>query len=796
MTGKKKKPKKERLKLGVRSMAFRYSIFFSLSIFIIFFIYFIITLVYSVQLVAEDTRKNTENLTELTLSRLTNALSRVEQMPLVLGKSLDEPSPDYYEILRILQGIVLDDPYIFGTCLAFEPYAYQRDSLYYAIYSYETPKGLRTKYLGGRSYNYFTKDWYRIPKEQNKPGWSEPYYDLGAGDTLMCTYSVPFYKNFKGEQRLMGVLTLDVSLSSLGKIVSKIKVYESGFGVLISKGGIIIYAPDSTLINKNILEIAKERKNKALEEIVQKMMNGESGYESFSGLDKKKSSEVYYSPLASTGWSVGVIFPTEEVYASLLDLVKYLLAAFGIILVVVLLVSILITNRLTSPIKKLVRLTHQIGHGDFSVEIPRVKRRDEIGVLANSFSVMLEHLRNYIQDLEKTTAEKKQIESELNIAHTIQMGMLPREFPLRSECELFAVLDSARAVGGDLYDFFFLDQDHMFISVGDVSGKGVPASLFMTVVRTLFRSRTMDGQPLHQIMSLINQELCKDNPNVMFVTMVSGIINLKTGFIELCNAGHNPPLLMHKDGKVKRINLFPAIPLGIMEYHQYKTEKIQMEPGDRLVLYTDGVTEALNLQDDFFTEKRLLKVLHEHSAADVPALVKGVVDSIHTFAEGVEQADDITLLILGFQKTGVQTHLPMETRHLSVRNQLEELPLIVACVEEITRLWNISSKTSMEINLVLEELFANIVFYAFPDKKEHRIDMAFELLSPGLLQIRIEDDGRYFDLIEASEEVKTDVSLEERKIGGLGIHFVKQMMDGMKYIRKGGKNCVILIKHF
>jgi sigma-B regulation protein RsbU (phosphoserine phosphatase) len=779
----------------MKSMAVRYSIFLSLSIFLIFFIYFIITLAYSVQIIAEDTRKNTENLTELTLSRLTNALSRVEQMPLILGKSLAEPSPDYYEILRILQGIVLDDPYIFGTCIAFEPYTFHKDSLYYAIYSYESPKGLRTKYLGGRSYNYFTKDWYRIPRQESKPSWSEPYYDLGGGDTLMCTYSVPFYYNLRQGQKFMGVLTLDISLSSLGKIVSKIKVYESGFGVMISKNGVVIYAPDSTLINRNVLEFARERKNKTLEKVVQKMMNGESGYESFSGIDGR-TSEVYYSPLAATGWSVGVIFPLEEVYASLLDLVKYLLAAFGIILVVVLLASILITNRLTSPVKKLVRLTHQIGHGDFTVEIPKVKRKDEIGVLANSFSVMLDHLRNYIQDLERTTSEKKLIESELNIAHTIQMGMLPREFPMRSECELFAILDSARAVGGDLYDFFFIDQDHMFISVGDVSGKGVPASLFMTVVRTLYRSRTMDGQPLHQIMSLINQELCKDNPNVMFVTMVSGIINLKTGFIELCNAGHNPPLLLEKSGKVKKIGLFPAIPLGIMEYHKFRTEKVQMEPGDRMVLYTDGITEALNIRGELFTDQRFRQVLRDKMNADVPSLVKGVVDSIHDFSAGVEQADDITLLILGFQKTGVHRQLPVESRDLTVRDKLEDLPLIVSCVEEISRTWNLSSKASMEVNLVLEELFTNIVFYAFADKKEHKIDIIFELLSPGLLQIRIEDDGRHFDLLEASEEVKTDGPLEERKIGGLGIHFVKQMMDGMKYTRKGGKNCVLLIKHF
>ena len=794
---KQKKPKKkqERLRLGFRSLAFRYSIFFSLAIFFVFFIYFVITLAYSAVMVTNDTQKDARTLAELTISRLENALSRVEQMPVVLGRSLEKPSPDYYEILRILQGIVMEDPYIFGTCLAFEPYSYVQDSLHYGIYSYETPRGLRTKFLGG-SYNYFAEDWYKVPKEIGRPTWSEPYYDLGTGDTLMCTYSVPFYNEIKGQQVFRGVLTLDVSLKSLGSIVSEIKVYETGFGFLISRRGAVIYSPDSSFINKNILDIAEEYKNTRLATIAERMMAGKSSFASFSGFRKQKSSEIYYSPLATTGWSVGIVFPNSEMYANLKDLVLYLLGAFGIILLVVFLVTIFMTRRLTRPLRKLVRITHQIGHGNFDVEIPKVKRRDEIGVLAKSFFVMLGQLQDHITKLQKTTAEKEKIESELSIAHTIQMGMLPREFPLRSEFfELFAVLDSARAVGGDLYDFFFLDKDHMFVSVGDVSGKGVPASLFMTVVRTLYRSRTMDGQPLHQIMAQINKELCKDNPNVMFVTMVSGIINLRTGTIELCNAGHNPPLIMNREGEVRRMNLFSAIPLGIEEYHGYKIEKIQLKPGDRLVLYTDGVTEALNAKGDMYHENRLSEVLHKNRTADVPTLVKKVVDSIHQFAVGVEQTDDITMLILGYQKSSEATEAPMETKKIRVPNQLEQLHFIVETVEEISRDWNISSKASMEVNLVLEELFTNIVFYAFPDKKEHLIDLTFNLSSSGILEVVIVDDGRYFDLMEASKEVKLDAALEERKVGGLGIHFVKQMMDEMSYERKGGKNVVTLKKY-
>lgn len=789
----KNRKKRERLRLGFRSLAFRYSMFFITAVIFIFLVSFIYTLVYTTEILVKEADKDTSTTMELTISKLQIPLREVEQIPNILARFVGKRDPNYSEIRKVLQQIVLDEPYVYGTCMAFEPYAFVTDSLYYAIYSYQGANGIRTKFLGGRSYDYFSMDWYSKAKELGKPVWSEPYFDMGGGDTLMCTYSVPLFRDIKGKETFIGVITLDLSLSAIGKAISRIKVFESGFGLLLSNNGVILYYPDSSLINKNIFEVAKEGNRPEIKRIANKLadtatlnnviMFGES------------TSTVKIAKLPSTDWYLGVVFPIRELFNDLISFLKYLGTIFLFSVAAILVVTVLITRRFTSPLRKLVKATHQIGQGDFDTEIPKIKRRDEIGVLTNSFSVMLRELKTYISSLQETTAEKEKIESELNIAHNIQMGMLPREFPLRSEFELFAVLDSARAVGGDLYDFFFLDQDHLFISVGDVSGKGVPASLFMTVVRTLFRSRTMDGQPLHQIMSVINKELQKDNPNMMFVTMISGIINLRTGYIELCNAGHNPPLVLSKDGMVERLNLFSAIPLGIQEYQGYQTEKVQLAPGDRLVLYTDGVTEAINKSNEFYHEKQLKEVLQKYQSEDVPNLVKEVVRSIHDFSAGVEQADDITLLILGYQKSSNQVELPAETRELRVRNQLEELHTITGTLEDISRQWNISSKAAMELNLVLEELFTNIVFYAFTDKNDHVITISFNLFSTGKLVIRIMDDGRYFDLLEAPAEVNTDAALEDRKIGGLGIHFAKQMMDEMHYERRSGKNVVTLTKY-
>ena len=788
-----KKKKSDRIRFGFRSLAFRYSIFFILAVMLIFLVSFIYTLVYTTQILAKEADNDISKTMELTITRLEKTFQEAEEVPKVLARFVGTADPNYSEMRKVLQGIVLSEPYIYGTSMAFEPYAFLKDSLYYALYSYQVGTEIRTRFLGGDSYNYFEREWYKKAKDEGKAVWTEPYYDEGGGDTLMCTYSVPLFRDVKGKETFIGVLTLDISLSVIGRAIAQIKVYESGYAFLVSGEGVIIYHPDSTLITQNIFTLASDSIRPRFQSLAKRIQDS-------SEVNKviilgRTTNTTKVELLPSTGWYLVVVFPVLEVFGDLLDFLKYLGIIFLFSILAVFIVTILITRRLTKPLRKLVKATHQIGQGDFDLELPRVKRRDEIGVLANSFTVMLDKLKEHIASLQKTTSEKEKIESELNIAHTIQMGMLPREFPLRSEFELFAVLDSARAVGGDLYDFFFLDKDHMFISVGDVSGKGVPASLFMTVVRTLFRSRTMDGQPLHQIMALINKELCKDNPNVMFVTMVSGIINLRTGTIDLCNAGHNLPLIMDREGEVRRMDLFSAIPLGIKEYHGYKTEKIQLKPGDRLVLYTDGVTEALNAKGEFYNESYLKEVLHEHRRADVPTLVKKVVDSIHQFALDVEQADDITMLILGYQKSSESAEVPLERKSIQLPNQLEKLHTIVETVEEISRDWNISSKASMELNLVLEELFTNIVFYAFTDKKEHLIDITFSLSSSGILEVVLVDDGKYFDLIEASEEVNLDAALEERKVGGLGIHFVKQVMDEMSYERKRGKNVVTLRKY-
>ncbi|MCK9424326.1 MAG: SpoIIE family protein phosphatase [Bacteroidales bacterium] len=778
-------------------LAFRYSLFFLVAILIIFFIAFVYSYGYSVRLLVEGAQKDADILTQQTIVRFENTLLPVELVPQTLVHALENPNVSYNDVIRIAKDFVIRNDVVFGSALAFEPYAFDKDTYWYAAYTFERSTGVIQKMLGGRNYDYFTKDWFRLPKLLNKPVWTEPYFDKGGGDTLMCTYSVPIYKSVNGSRKFIGVLTMDISLATFQEIVNGIKVYKSGYGFLISHNGRILTFPKPGFVNKNILDVA--RKGKGTETIlaIKNMMNGKTGFSSMDGLEAKHSSSfISYAPVSSTGWSFGIMFPSRELLSDLLQFLKDLLWIFSFSLVALLITTVLITRRLTRPISRLVEATRKIGQGDFHAKLPIRKSRDEIAQLTKAFSVMQDELSSYILNLQETTIAKEKIESELNVAHTIQMGMLPRGFNTPENWDLFATIDPAKAVGGDLYDFFYLDPDHLCIAIGDVAGKGVPASLFMMVTRTLLRAKLIANRPIEEVMQSINKELCLENPNQMFVTFFAGIVDLKTGEMDFCNAGHNYPYIISADGKVRQLKVRNGLPLGIFDTEKYTSGRFSFHSREILVLSTDGITDALNKSNDFFGEAQLTESLAMLANKSSKELTETLIYQLKRFSTGTEQADDITILALQYKDPRASKSDSMQNVQLNLANQLTELDKLVVQLESLAESWKIPGKTIMELNLVIEELFTNIVFYAFEEKSDHRIIVNFALMDSHRLRIQIIDDGKPFNLLEAKVSDQFGKPLEERKIGGLGIHFVREMMDGVEYQRTNDQNIVTLTKNF
>ncbi|MEI6436114.1 MAG: SpoIIE family protein phosphatase [Bacteroidota bacterium] len=781
----------------IRGLAFRYSLFFLVAIMIILFFPLVIGYGFSSILLLEKAKTEATILTKQTVAQFENVLQPTELVPQTLVQAMENPNISYSEVLRIARDFIIHDPFVFGTCLAFEPYLFNRDQYWCAPYAFEKNGKIQTRVLGSGNYDYFKMDWYRLPKLLNKPVWTEPYYDEGGGDTLMCTYSTPIYRKINGQRTFTGVLTMDVSLSGFAHIVKSINIFKTGYGFLVSRQGKIITSPKTVMNNQNIIDLAIAGRGRGTQIAIRQMLKGKSDFKDMDGIESKKNpSFLSFAPVSNTGWSFGIVFPKEELFDDLYTFLKFMSWIFGISILVLLLTTIFITRRMTRPIVRLVEATHKIGQGDFNAKLPIRKSRDEVAQLTRAFGVMQNELRSYIHNLEETTTAKEKIESELQVAHNIQMGMLPRGFKTPENWDLFATLDPAKAVGGDLYDFFYLDDDHLFIAIGDVAGKGVPASLFMMVTRTLLRAKATARLPLNQLMSSLNDELCKENPNEMFVTFFAGIVDLKSGVMEFCNAGHNYPYILHENGKLDQLKIRNGLPLGIFANSTYTTTTYSFNPSEILVMTTDGITDALNGANNFFGEAHLASFLTSLAKKDTKSLTDLLIAEVKRFSTGTEQADDITILALQYKDLLRKTSQAMQTYHLTLLNQVTELESLEAKIEELAEIWQIPIKVVMEINLVLEELFTNVVFYGYDDHETHLIKIEFHLIDEHQIQLRLEDDGKPFNLLEKNTGNVMDQPLSERQIGGLGIHFVKEMMNNIEYQRMGNNNIILLTKMF
>jgi len=778
-------------------LAIRYTRFFILAFLLVFSIAFYYTFSYTRAILDEDASQRASNITDLTISRISNVIRPVEQVPSTLSTALEVEKPDYRMIHELAKEFVLEDTVVFGSAIAFEPYMYDKKLYRYCPYVFETHNAVVERDLSSAEYDYFNKDWYLIPKQLGKAVWSEPYFDKGGGDTLMCTYSVPFYRWIKDKRVFAGVITMDISLGTFMHILKSARVYKTGFSYLMSSKGIMISHPNKAYINQDIHNVVIGESHSETDSVINQMLKGKRMFVKMRDLTHVKvPSWLYTAPVPHTNWIFAITFPSRELYAGLYEFFYNLIAIFLISLAAMILLTILITGKFIRPISRLVEATHRIGQGDFGTALPVFTSKDEISQLTNAFSQMKDELVNYIENLQDATAAREKIESELSVAHEIQMGLLPTNFPSRDDWDLAALLNPARAVGGDLYDFFFLDDDHLFIAIGDVSGKGVPASLFMVSARILFRSRVSLQVPLNQSVYEINKEICRENPNQMFVTFIAGIMDLKNGCLTYCNAGHNPPFLVGPGGKIKKLGNVHGIPLGIFEHATYTSGSILFSPGDAILLYTDGVTEAINSSGNFYGEKPMLEIVRHNSDLCPADLIHQLEDDVIGFMKGVDQADDITLLILRSKVMPGGETKSAEMKQISLQNKLGDLNRLVAELEQLAEEWEIPVKVSMELNLILEELFTNVVFYAFDDGRDHDIIVTFAHPAPGAIKIGMEDDGKAFNLLEKNTSDVVNHPIEDRQIGGLGIHFVKKLVNEITYERKNGKNIVLLTRNY
>ena len=389
--------------------------------------------------------------------------------------------------------------------------------------------------------------------------------------------------------------------------------------------------------------------------------------------------------------------------------------------------------------------------------------------------------------------QKQRMEQELNVGRDIQMSMLPHTFPAfpeRDDFSIHAALHPAREVGGDFYDFFLIDPERLCFCIGDVSGKGVPAALFMAVTRTLIKSRAADDPSTGSILTHVNDELVRNNSECMFVTVILGILHTGTGEVTIANAGHNPPYIKRADGAIERLETEKTCVTGVLKDMVFGEDKVLMAPGDTLLLYTDGVTEAMDSEQRLFSEPRLADMLATGRQPSVQALVEDITAEVRRFEGGTEQSDDITLLALCYE--GNSPEKPSAVLELTAENQISEIPRVNAAFNAFSEQQGLPQTVATRINVIFDELLTNIVSYAFRDEARHAINIRVEL-SEQLLRLTIDDDGLPFNPFEAAAP-DTSLPMDERETGGLGIHLVRSMVDDVSYQRRIDGNSLTLVK--
>lgn len=467
--------------------------------------------------------------------------------------------------------------------------------------------------------------------------------------------------------RIVAAFGADLTLEWLSKQVGELNLDSGNFGFLdesamdyslpdsysfiIGRNGDYIVHPDSRrVLNDNFFLHGGEDKGDKYKKLGKDMLAGKSGT-AFVEMDGIRSS-VFYGPF-STGWSMGIVVPTRTIMApgEVLGLTILIFIAIG------LLVAFFLIHRTVrhtaGPLTHLVKSTEEVAKGNFNAPLPELYRYDEIRQLRDAFENMQHSLTSYISELTEATSRQASMDRELDIARDIQFSMLPASFPERKDVDIFASLTPAKAVGGDLYDFFIRD-DKLFFCIGDVSGKGVPAAMVMTVTSALFRSLTRrDTQPA-SITRTLNNELCSHNDSLMFVTLFSGVLDLTTGKLLYCNAGHDAPILASTDGSVQYLQVDSNVAAGVMPDMEFKQQETVLQPGTTLFLYTDGLTEAENERHELFGMDRTLETAGMEGNVPPSMFIASVTTTVRSFVAGAVQSDDLTMLAIRY--TGKSSH--------------------------------------------------------------------------------------------------------------------------------------------
>jgi len=583
---------------------------------------------------------------------------RLHDIQVAVNNSIDEVEEDMSNpdsvFIAISHKLHLNPQVILGFGAGFEPNYYPEKGRWFEPYTIWVDGHVTTKQVGSADHDYFTYEWYVEGMKHDEGYWSNGYFFEVAGKRMMiCTFSKPVYDD---KRRKVGVYGGDISLEMIHDyLISKdLRANTEGVitvsrdlegdphqwvrSIIVDRNGYYISHPDKEyMLRDNFFEAITLKTDTVADRMVSDMKAGKKG--SADLMVDGVPSTVFYSPLERTGWSLVVILPNPRYYAVVIEFCLVLSSILLIGLLAVYIISCITIRRAARPLQVLANSADEVAKGNFNAPLPTIRHQDEIGMLRDSFGNMQQSLTRYIDELKTTTAQKTAIESELTIANHIQMSMVPKNIPDSPNLAIYGMLKPAKEVGGDIYDFL-LRERCLYFCIGDVSGKGVPAALVMAAARGAFRMMAEEGLEPQGIVSRINNLLCRNNDLNAFITYFVGVLDLDTGHLHFCNAGHKPPYVNGEPLTVER-----NLPVGIFEDYVYKPQEIDLAPGTALFLYTDGLDEAGNAKRQFYGKQRIKEVLL--ATAPYPrTIIEQMTQAVTCYVGDTEQSDDLTMLAL------------------------------------------------------------------------------------------------------------------------------------------------------
>lgn len=634
--------------------------------------------------------------------------------------------------------------------------------------------------------------------KEGEPYWTDPVLDAsGRGTSVICAVPVVV------DGQLMGVAGSGGTTGNLAELVANAKIGETGYSFMVSRDN------SRVIVNPNLQpgeesevqidSVLKDSRNRQLRQLSEEICEGR--WDIKESLIDGQEVFVAYAPLSNTNWSMVTVVNREDAsitkaVAELQETMEELngnnlIGLVGItgILIFVLLVVLIVTilgvtisarrfaARFTRPLLKLKEGADIISAGNLDHQM-EIKTGDEVELLGNAFNKMAVGLKEYIANLAAVMSEKERIGAELSVATQIQADMLPQIFPAfpdKAEFDIYATMTPAKEVGGDFYDFFLVDEDHLAVVMADVSDKGVPAALFMVIAKTLIKNHVQQGESPAAAFMHTNNQLCEGNNSALFVTAWLGVLEFSTGIVTYVNAGHEPPAICRQDGSYEYLKTASGFVLAGIEDMTYGQETFRMRPGDTLYLYTDGVTEATNVNEELYGSKRLLDCLNRWAGQEPKEFLTSVRADIDGFVKEAPQFDDITMLALRFKSF-------MKRQELTVPAAIEQIPRVTEWVDNALSANEKLLTVQGQVDIAIDEILSNVAYYS--GSKDMTVQM---WLWERRVKLAFVDNGAPYNPLER-ENPDVTLPASERKAGGLGIYMVKKMLDDVEYRYENGKN--------